>query len=187
LQLNSYKIPALDLQPILHNSVVSIRPLKEEDFDVLYALASDPLVWEQHPNRNRYKKEVFQNYFEGAMQSKGAFFVTSSQTGEAVGCSRYYGFDPGRKEVTIGYTFVGRKFWSKGFNPALKQLMIDHAFNHADKVLFHIGACNVRSQKAIQRLGAVKAGEVEMAYHGEDNALNFIYEISKQSWQKRSL
>ncbi len=170
-----------DLQPQhLQNTHIKLIPLQETDFDILYEVASDPLVWEQHPNKLRYQKEIFQNFFEGAMQSKGAFLIREAATNEVMGSSRFYDYDAQHHSVLIGYTFIGRKFWGGGYNKALKTLMLDYAFEYVDKVYFHIGALNYRSQKAIEKIGAVKIDEFEVEYFGEDSKLNYIYQINKK-------
>lgn len=167
-----------NLQPEhLKTDLIQLFPLQENDFEELYRVASDPLVWEQHPNKLRYQREVFQNFFEGAMQSKGAFLVRDAQTNEVVGSSRFYDFDENDNSILIGYTFIGRKFWGNGYNKALKKLMLDYAFQFVDTVYFHIGAQNFRSQKAIEKIGATKVGEQEVEYFGEDSKLNYIYQI----------
>lgn len=171
------------LQSILENELVKLIPLQETDFERLYAVASDPLIWEQHPNKDRYQRTVFESFFKGAMESRGAYLILSKDSGEVVGSTRYYDYDPEKGNVFIGYTFAGRKFWGKGYNPSFKKLMIDHAFQFADRVMFHIGAQNIRSQMAIERLHAQKVGVEEVAYYGEAPKLNFVYQISKSDWQ----
>jgi len=171
-----------DLQPALENDLIQIVPLKETDFDALFTVASDPLIWEQHPNKDRYQREVFQNFFKGAIESKGAFIVSERETGKIVGSSRYYDLDEENSTVAIGYTFISREFWGKGHNRALKTLMLDYAFQFIDKVILHIGATNFRSQKASEKLGATKIGELEVAYYGEPIKLNFVYQIDKVKW-----
>ncbi|GGI27891.1 GNAT family N-acetyltransferase [Pedobacter mendelii] len=172
-----------DLQPTLECDLIKLAPLKAEDFENLYAVASDPLIWEQHPNKNRYKKEVFENFFKGAIESKGAFIVYDKATKHAVGSSRYYEFDDKHKSISVGYTFIGRDFWGKGHNAALKKLMLDYAFQFVDKVILHIGATNYRSQKATEKLGAIKVNEIEIAYYGESVKWNFVYQIEKDKWK----
>lgn len=174
-----------DLQPQLKNDVVSIEPLTKDDFELLYNIASDPLIWQQHPNRDRYIREVFETFFKGAVESGSAFIVRDSKTGEAIGSSRFYGFDSNNKTIAIGYTFLARDRWGTTYNRALKTLMLNYAFSFADKVIFHIGANNIRSQKAITKLGATKFDEVEMEYYGEQKKLNFVYQITKEEWLKQ--
>lgn len=169
-----------ELQPShLKNEIVGLVPLQEEDFEELYLVASDPLVWEQHPNPLRYQRSVFRTYFEGAIESGGAFLIRDSQTDAVVGSSRFYDYNAQDSSVLIGYTFIGRAYWGKDYNKAVKRLMLDYAFHFIDKVYFHIGALNIRSQKAIENIGAKKVAEIEVEYYGEDSKLNFIYLISK--------
>jgi RimJ/RimL family protein N-acetyltransferase len=170
------------IQPILENDKVVLYPLLEEDFEALYTVASDPAVWEQHPNRDRWKKDVFQNFFEGAMQSKGAFRIVDKATGEVIGSTRYYNYNADDNSIQIGYTFYGTRSWGKGFNPSVKAMMLDYIFQFVDRVYFHIGAQNIRSQIAISRLGARKVAEEDIAYFGEPAKPNFVYEIWKEDW-----
>lgn len=174
----------MNLQPVLENEFILLQPLQQNDFERLFAVASDPLIWEQHPNKDRYKREVFQTYFEGAMESKGALLLFDKLTGEIAGSSRFYDYNEEESSMLIGYTFIARKFWGKAYNPAMKTLMIDHAFQYVNKILFHIGANNTRSKIAIGRIGAVKQKEISVAYHGEPEKLNFEYVLDKGKWEQ---
>lgn len=172
----------IDLQPTLQNDLVRIEPLQAGDFDTLYKVASDPLIWEQHPNPDRYKREVFETYFTGAMESKGAFLVYNNTNNEVIGSSRYYDYFPDQQSIAIGYTFICRACWGSRYNPALKRLMLGHAFRYVDNVIFHIGINNIRSQKAIEKLGAEKTAIQEMRYYGEKMVPNLVYRIKKEEW-----
>ena len=176
-----------DLQLTLENEIVKLIPLKEEDFEALYQAASDPLIWEQHPDRFRYKRDVFEKYFDAAIQSRGAFLVVDKNSNEVIGSSRYYDYDDVKKSIVVGYTFLARKYWGGNYNRAMKTLMLNHAFKFVEAIFFHIGAKNIRSQKAIEKLGAMKVGEIEINYPGEDERLNFIYEMEKSTWAEISL
>ncbi len=182
LKLSKSSVMNFDLQPTLTNELIKISPLTEDNFDELYAVASDPLIWEQHPNKNRYQLEVFRTFFTGAIESKGAVLVQNSTTNEVIGCSRYYDFDDKSNSITVGYTFLSRGYWGKSYNRALKKLMFDYAFKFVDKVILHIGATNFRSQKSIEKIGAIKIGELDVAYYGEPVKTNFVYEVSKIDW-----
>ena len=162
--------------------MVIAQPLRETDFERLYNAASDPMIWEQHPNKKRYQQKEFENYFKGAIASGGAFLVRDAQTDEIIGSSRYSDYNAETNTVSIGYTFLIRSHWGKGHNYALKQLMLDHIFQFVDTVTFYIGAVNKRSQISIERFGAVKTGEVEMAYYGEVAKLDYVYAITKEQW-----
>ncbi len=175
---------SFDLQPTLKNEFITILPLQLEDFESLYIVASDPLIWEQHPNKDRYQRSVFEIFFKGAIESKGAFKIFDTLTNDLIGSTRYYDLDLDQKKVSIGYTFLACDHWGTTYNRALKTCMLDYAFLHLDTVIFHIGACNIRSQKAIERLGAYKIKELEVAYYGEPPKINFEYAINRNDWRK---
>jgi len=164
----------------LQNDKVILRPLEPEDLDALFAVASDPLIWAQHPNPDRYQRKVFETFFEGAMASQGAFLILDASTGAPIGSSRFYDHFPETGEVKIGYTFFARHCWGLGFNTATKKLMTEHAFQWVDRILFQIGAGNLRSQIAIGRIGAHKIGEEDVAYFGEAPKRNYIYVLDRK-------
>jgi RimJ/RimL family protein N-acetyltransferase len=172
----------VNLQPLLRNDEVCLEPLRQEHFEELYAVASDPLIWEQHPNPDRYQRAVFGNYFKGAMESNGAFLIREA-SGQVIGSSRFYDHDPDRSEIKIGYTFFRRASWGKGHNQAVKKLMLDHAFTFVDNVIFHVGENNLRSRIAMERLGAHMIGKEEVAYYGESPKVNCVFHITKSDWR----
>ncbi len=180
--------PSPNLQPThLANDILKLLPLRSEHFETLYQIASDPLIWEQHPIKNRYQRDVFEKFLTGATESKGAFIIIDAKTNEVIGSCRYYDFDAKNQSLKIGYTFLVRHCWGSKFNPALKVIMLNYAFTFVDTVTFQVGANNIRSQKAMEKLGAIKIGEEDIAYFGEEQATkNFIYRINKFDWVKFS-
>jgi N-acetyltransferase len=173
-----------DLQPILEDENYILMPLEWSDFEALYQVASDPEIWEQHPNKDRWKSEVFQVFFEGALQSRGAFKIIDKSPRLVIGSTRIYDYKDLDNSILIGYTFYAKTFWGTGVNHKVKSLLLDYLFQYVDVVIFHIGAQNLRSQISISRLGAIQTGEVEVAYHGEAVKHNFVYQIQKDSWKK---
>ena len=171
-----------ELQPRLENRWIRLQPLCAADFEALYAVASDPLIWEQHPSRDRYQRAVFANYFKGAMESGGALLISDNQSDVILGSSRYYDRDDSRGCIAIGYTFIARSHWGRNYNRALKTLMLDHAFQFVERVVFHVGANNMRSRIAMQKLGATLTGEAAISYYGEPSNLNVIYEMQHAEW-----
>ncbi|MCL7988288.1 GNAT family N-acetyltransferase [Sphingobacterium sp. lm-10] len=172
----------LDLQPTLENDLVILKPLKATDFEELYATANDPAIWAGHPNKNRWQREIFQTFFEGAMRSGGAFLIIDRQTAKIIGSTRYYNYDRENRSIFVGYTFYATAYWGKGINPIVKRIMLNHVFPFVDKVQFHVGAENLRSQIAVTRLGAVKVDELEMSYFGEPSRFNYVYELRKSDY-----
>ena len=146
------------LQPVLNGQLLELRPLRLDDFQDLYEVASDPLIWEQHPHSNRYQEQVFRKFFRDALSSGGALIAIDSQTGRVIGSSRYDGYDKEKSQVEIGWTFLARSHWGGIYNGEMKRLMLEHAFKFVNNVIFVIGTQNFRSQKAVEKLGAVRVG-----------------------------
>jgi RimJ/RimL family protein N-acetyltransferase len=146
-----------DLQPTLKGELLTLRPLRPEDFHNLYAVAADPLIWEQHPNRDRHREEVFRQFFHEALESGGALIVIDSDDDQVIGSSRFHAYDPEKSEIEIGWTFLARSRWGGLYNREMKQLMLRHAFRFVKKVVFLVGPQNLRSQRALEKIGAVRA------------------------------
>jgi RimJ/RimL family protein N-acetyltransferase len=145
-----------DSQPILEGELLELRPLRAEDFDDLFAVASDPLIWEQHPAADRYREDQFRAFFREALESGGALVARDAADGRIIGSSRFHGFDAERGEVEIGWTFLARSHWGGRYNGEMKRLMLRHAFRFVDRVVFLIGPNNRRSQRAVEKIGGVR-------------------------------
>ena len=145
----------LNRQPRLLGELLELRPLYPDDFPELFAVASDPLIWEQHPERDRYLQPVFRRFFSDALESGGALVALDRSTGKIIGSSRYHGYDPEEGVVEIGWTFLGREYWGGRYNGEMKRLMLRHAFQKVGRVIFRIGPENFRSQKAVEKIGGV--------------------------------
>jgi RimJ/RimL family protein N-acetyltransferase len=146
--------PSPDWQPTLRGDLVHLRLLRDDDLDALHAAAADPLIWAQHSEKDRHERPVFERFFARAMASGGALAVLDAATGRVIGSSRYYDWNPADRSVVIGYTFLERAAWGGTINRELKHLMLDHAFRFARTVYFHVSPGNVRSRKALERIGA---------------------------------
>ena len=171
---------AFDLQPHLKGELIELRPLKPNDWDELFAVASDSLIWEQHPEPDRYKEEVFGIFFKDAMESGGAFVIIDRKTQRIIGSTRFYGYDPEKSEIEIGWTFLARKYWGGRYNAEMKRLLLNHAFKFVESVVFFVGEDNVRSQKAMEKVGAIKVGTATRAYGNDPPMPKLKYVIKKR-------
>jgi len=173
---------SFDLQPTLNGELLELRPLREEDFHDLYAVASDPLIWEQHPNKDRYKEDVFKVFFREALQSGGALIAIDSKAGRVIGSSRFHGYDKEKSEIEIGWTFLARSHWGGIFNREMKRLMLQHAFRFVESVVFLVGPQNLRSQRAVEKIGGVRVGSRPDAA-GRDSVVYRITALTfAQAW-----
>jgi RimJ/RimL family protein N-acetyltransferase len=172
-----------DLQPHLIGELVELRPLRAEDWPALFDVASDPLIWEQHPAKDRCKEDVFRKFFAKALDevncAGGAFAVIDKTTGSIIGSTRFANLDPDKSEVEIGWTFLASSHWGGRYNGEMKQLMLDHAFQSVQSVYFLIGPDNIRSQKAVERIGATRNGMVEKPDSNGLLTRNIRYFINK--------
>jgi N-acetyltransferase len=169
---------SFDFQPTLKGELLELRPLRAEDFHDLYAAASDPLIWEQHPVRDRYKEEVFKGFFSEALESGAALIAIDSKDGQVIGSSRFHGHDEETSEIEIGWTFLARSHWGGIYNIEMKRLMLRHAFKFVKSVIFLIGPQNVRSQRAIEKIGGVRVGSRPDGGGRE----NFVYQITASTF-----
>jgi RimJ/RimL family protein N-acetyltransferase len=167
-----------DLQPCLTGNLLHLRPLRAHDFRDLFAVASDPLIWEQHPCNDRYQEDVFKEFFRQAMESRGALIAIDRKDGRVIGSSRFYGYDEEKGEIEIGWTFLARSHWGGTYNGEMKRLMLRHAFKFVSSVIFLIGPLNIRSQRAVERIGAVRAGSRPDATGRE----SFVYRIEASAF-----
>ena len=167
-----------DLQPTLKGDLIELRPLRPQDFDALFSAASDPKIWEQHPESDRYQRKVFQRFFDGALESRGAFAIIERKSGRIIGSSRYCNLDLTNREVEVGWTFLEREFWGGTYNRQLKQLMLEHAFRFVDRVVFVVGENNIRSQKALAKIGADFVKKVHLPADGGAIKTNLVYAIA---------
>ena len=172
-----------DLQPVLKGDLLVLRPLRAEDSKDLYAVASDPLIWEQHPASDRYKEEVFREFFREALESGGALVAVDSKDGRVIGSSRFHGYDEEKSEVEIGWTFLARSYWGGLYNGEMKRLMLAHAFRFVESVLFLIGPQNYRSQRAVEKIGGIRDGS-RLNGVGRDS---FVYRITASTFERASL
>lgn len=165
---------SFDSQPVLEGKLVMLRPLRAEDYAGLFAVAADPLIWEQHPVKDRHEEAQFKSFFSESLASGGALVAVDVEARTIIGSSRFHGYDERRSEVEIGWTFLARSYWGGRYNREMKQLMLAHAFRFVRSVVFLVGIENVRSQRAVEKIGAVRAGQRRDA-GGRDS---FLYRIS---------
>ena len=180
-RLKPKQLLMLNRQPTLEDELVRLRPLEEADSEPLYEVAQDPLIWEQHPS-DRYQRAVFDDFFQAAIDSKGALLVLDKASGQAIGSSR---FERAAVDsaVEIGWSFLARACWGGAYNRAVRKLMIDHAFTSVEDVVFHIDLQNIRSQKAVEKLGGKRITDPKHAHLTKQNPNYGTYRINKQAWK----
>ncbi len=169
-----------DPQPTLRGDLLDLRPLRPDDWEALFRVAADPLIWEQHPDNDRWKEGVFRTFFQGALDSGGALIALDRASGQVIGSSRYFGYDAEQSVVEIGWSFLARAYWGGVYNGEMKRLMLEHAFRSVDRVHFIIGPENRRSQRAVEKIGGVRSGVIEV--RGKEKV---VYELTPAHYAGR--
>jgi RimJ/RimL family protein N-acetyltransferase len=170
---------AFDFQPTLKGALIEMRPATEADFEPLYAIASDPLIWAVHPVPERAQRPAFRDYFDEALGDQGGLVAVDQATGKIAGFSRYSQRFVGPDEIEIGWTFLGRAYWGGRFNGEMKQLMLAHALETFPRVIFRIGADNVRSRRAIEKIGGTQIDWHEEGVVFDRKVIHVAYEITR--------
>ena len=178
---------SFDLQPTLDDGVVILRPLKEEDLDDLYMVASDPLIWEQHPSKDRCRRDVFELFFKDGIASGGAFAVIDKKTGQVIGSTRFHYIKEVENAIEIGWTFLARQYWGGRYNQAMKKLMMDYAFQFLDNILFYIDENNLRSQMAVKKIGGEPITSLAGVTLEARPDASAIYLITKKNWKEKQV
>jgi len=181
----------MDRQPVLEGERLLLRPLEPDDWDALYAVASDPRVWALHPAHDRWQEPVFRAFFADALANKGALVViekpalsaVEGASGEVVGSSRFQGYDPADGgSVEIGWTFLAHRLWGTGANAEMKRLMLAHALRYVERVLFRVGEDNVVSRGAMKNIGGRLTETTEVRDMAGEPVVHVIYEIDRESF-----
>lgn len=168
---------SFEYQPVLRGELVELRPLRMEDESSLYAVAADPLIWEQHPVPDRYHCDSFRAFFRESLASGGALIAIDRSDRQVIGSARFHGFDEQAEEVEIGWVFLARSHWGGVYNREMTTLMLRHALRFASRVLWLAGTENIRSQRAVERLGGVRVG----IRPDDGGQLSHVYELTESS------
>ncbi|MEK6153976.1 GNAT family N-acetyltransferase [Flavobacteriaceae bacterium 3-367] len=155
----------VDLQPHLEGDLVLLRPLRAEDYQALFAVASDVSIWEQHPTKDRYTPAGFLPFFEESLNASGAMVIVDATSGEIIGSSRFKMIDEAEKIVEIGWTFLAKKYWGGRYNRAIKKLMVNHILEKGGTVVLYVDKTNIRSQRAVLKIGGRPMLDTDFKYH----------------------
>lgn len=170
----------MNWQPTLENDLILLRPLQENDFEALYEVAKDPLIWEQHPSYDRYKREVYTDFFIESMESNGALITIDKENGQVIGGSRFQPVKGTNRAIEIGWSFLARQYWGGKYNRVMKKLMVNYALDLVEDVVLFIEKNNIRSQKAALKIGATKVVDTKYQYLMSTLEADFTYRINNK-------
>jgi len=177
----------VDRQPILEGERLLLRPLAEDDWDALYAVASDPRVWELHPVSTRWQEPVFRAQFDELVANAGTLVVIDKATGSVIGSSTYRALDSDPEAIEIGWTFLATAYWGGSYNAEMKRLMLEHALRFVPRVVFRVGHANLRSRRAMEKIGGRLTPDTEMLDTPTGPVLYVHYDVTRESFAEGPL
>ena len=170
----------MNRQPVLEGEQLHLRPLRADDWAALFAVASDPLIWAVHPHHNRWQEATFRAFFDDALAQGGALVAIDRANGAVIGSSRFQAYDPAQGgSVEIGWTFLARSHWGGAYNRELKRLMLAHAFGAVERVDFRIGEANLRSRRALEKIGGRLSERSNVVDTASGPVRHVVYEIDR--------
>ncbi|MGR3542518.1 MAG: GNAT family N-acetyltransferase [Hasllibacter sp.] len=166
----------------LEGEALILRPMEAADAGPLAEAIADPLIWEQHPSKERGTPAGARTYADWLAAIGGTMIARRRGSGEVAGASRYYRTEdlpPGA--WAIGFTVLVRDLWGGTANREMKALMLPPLFAVSDEVWFHIAPGNLRSQRATAKLGAVRR-EDAMVDHYAGKHLSQRWVLHRTDW-----
>lgn len=183
---------SIDVSPTLENEFVLLSPLTLKNYQELIPVASQEKLVQYSPS-DIYTPETLQNYVTIALEQKERmisipFIIFDKTRQQYAGSTRYMNIHWKNKVLEIGSTWIGKEFQGSGLNTQMKHLMIDYAFDIMDfeKVEFRIDERNIRSRKAVEKLGGILEGILRRNVYLLDGFKRntCCYGILKEEWQK---
>ena len=149
---------------ILEDELVRIEPLQERHFELLLPVAMEETLW-LFTVAKINSKETFRKYFDAALAEKQnkksyPFAYFNKQTQQYAGCTRYGNIEFAHKKVEIGWTWIHPSLQGTGFNKHCKFLLLSFGFETLglNRIELKTSMLNLKSQKAMLKIGAVKEG-----------------------------
>jgi N-acetyltransferase len=176
-----------DFQPTLSDGLLTLRPVQADDWEALFAVAADPLIWALHPASDRYTEPVFRRFFDEGLASGGMIAVVDPASGAIIGSSRFDEYAPERSEVEIGWSFLARSHWGGRYNRAVKRMMLRHAFRFVESARFRVGENNVRSRAAMTKIGGVLSDQIDEVAVAGVIVAHVVFTIRKADFETSAL
>jgi RimJ/RimL family protein N-acetyltransferase len=182
-------LTAMNIEPVtLRNTIVTLEPLETRHAPDLCA-ALDDRVFEFMPMRSSVQtlSEVRRYVeFQRSRPNTIAFAVIDNASGRAIGSSSFMSIRPEHRGLEIGSTWITKPARGTRVNPAMKHLMLSHAFESlgAVRVELKTDARNLRSRSAILKLGAQYEGIMRQHLIMPDGHLRdtALYSITNDGW-----
>ncbi|WP_342575673.1 GNAT family protein [Solibacillus sp. FSL K6-1781] len=177
---------------IVENDIVKLRPVQMSDIEAIANAANDERIWE-HMSVTLLTQEAVENYIENAIKEreKGIsymFAVIEKKTDNIVGCTSFLDISFPHKRLEIGATWYNPTVWRSAINTNCKFLLFQYCFEvlNLNRIQIKTGHENYRSQKAIERIGAVKEGVLRNHMIRKEGTIRhtIMYSVIVEDWEK---
>jgi RimJ/RimL family protein N-acetyltransferase len=176
---------------VLKGKTVELHPLEVENFEKLLEAASNQEIWEL-TSVNYSVPDIFYSNSNAALQGREngtvyPFIIVDKSTKEIIGTTRFLDIAPSDGKLEIGVTWIKKEYWGSTVNLECKLLLLSYSFDilNANRVQFRAKADNLRSRKAIEKIGGVFEGvfrkdKIEPNGHPRNTA---FFSIIDSEWQ----
>jgi N-acetyltransferase len=180
---------------LLKGHHVYLEFLTESHREILRPLAKDERIWEFTKTllvTETYDRQ-FDNYFNEALafsaQGGQAFVIVATVGDRVIGMTRAYDLDWQVKKITIGHTWYVPEVWGKAHNKECKLMLLTYLFEGLElqRVDFKVAGQNIRSQKAVEKIGGVREGTLRRYTLRNDGvpADTVFFSILGEEWPKK--
>jgi len=177
----------------LKGKYIYLELLQPNNKETLRDLAKDERIWEGNRGfiLNETFDDQFDNYFataldNNAMGGQQAFVMHKVSDDSIIGMTRFLNIDKKEKRLEIGYTWYIPAVWGKVYNKECKLLLLQYTFEELNfnRAQFNVAGQNIRSQKAVEKIGGVKEGVLRKYGYRNDGSLkdNVIFSIINDEW-----
>jgi len=174
----------------LENEVVFLKPLAQEDRQGIFEAGSYPEIW-SYMSTEIEKMDDVNKFVDKALLTKREktefpFVIVDKKSGQIIGSTRFMDIDETHKRLEIGTSWISPAFWRTAINTNCKYLLLQYCFEvlNLQRVQIKTDHENIRSQRAIERLGATKEGVLRNHMVRKDGTTRHtvMYSITLQEW-----
>jgi N-acetyltransferase len=177
--------------PTLRGTAIALIPVEEKYMDELISFSANPEIWEHLPREIFTREEMMQWYRqtkeEEATGKVIPFLIQHMESGEIMGSTRILDLDVMNRRAEIGWTWINPKYFGTKINTEAKLLLLNYAFRilRLNRIQFRADERNIRSQRAIVKLGAHFEAVLRNFKQRRDGSIGnaYLYSIIVSEWE----
>lgn len=175
----------------LEGITISLMPLEVKHKEELFEVLKSPEVWKYSWRKVSTVEDIEQILMIAVHNKKIGkhipFIVKDKLNGQVLGTTQICSIDQVNRNVEIGWTWLSPNVWRTKVNTECKFLLLKYCFEElkVNRVQFSVSGENIRSQKAVERIGATKEGTFPKHKVKADGTIqdNIFYSIINEEWE----